>query len=57
MTKKRTLNEYRQTKEHYISPVKQIMAQQIDEDLEAAKQMAEIDHQEDLDKAGAEGSK
>ena len=46
MAKKRTMNEYRQTKEHYISPVKQVMAQQIDEDLEAAKQMAEIDRQE-----------
>ena len=46
MAKKRTMNEYRQTKEHYISPVKQIMAQQIDEELEAAKQMAEIDRQE-----------
>ena len=43
MAKKRTMNEYRQTKEHYISPVKQIMAQQIDEDLEATKQMADID--------------
>ena len=33
MAKKRTMNEYRQTKEHYISPVKQIMAQQIDEEM------------------------
>jgi len=35
MAKKRTMNEYRQTKEHYIS-----------RDQEAAKQMAEIDKQE-----------
>ena len=35
MAKKRTMNEYRQTKEHYIS-----------RDQEAAKQMAEIDRQE-----------
>ena len=34
MAKKRTMNELRQTKEHYISPVKQVMAQQIDEELE-----------------------
>ncbi len=33
MAKKRTMNEYRQTKEHYIPPVKQIMAQQIDEEM------------------------
>ena len=38
--KKRTLDEYRQTKEHYIpkeyhmEPVKRIMAQQIDEETE-----------------------
>ena len=71
--KKRTLDEYRQTKEYKLSdqegkalyqalrpckcaepkhiesyedPVKQVMAQQIDEELE----------QEDLDKAAAEGS-
>ena len=35
MAKKRTMNEYRQTKEHYIS-----------RDQEAAKQIAEIDRQE-----------
>ena len=29
-----TLNEYRQTKEYYMEPVKRIMAQQIDEELE-----------------------
>ena len=46
MAKKRTINELRQTKEYKLDPVKQIMAQQIDEDLEAAKQMAEIDRQE-----------
>ncbi len=44
MAKKRTMNEYRQTKEHYISPAKQIIAQL--EDQEAIKQMAEIDKQE-----------
>ena len=44
MAKKRTMNEYRQTKEHYISPAKQIIAQL--EDEEAIKQMAEIDKQE-----------
>jgi len=32
--KERTLNEYRQTKEYYMEPVKRIMAQQIDEELE-----------------------
>ena len=59
MAKKRTMNELRQTKEYKLSdqggtynvpykgaPVQEIMAQQIDEDLEAAKQMAEIDKQE-----------
>ena len=46
MAKKRTMNELRQSKEYKLDPVKQIMAQQIDEDLEAAKQMAEIDRQE-----------
>ena len=46
MAKKRTMNELRQTKEYKLDPVKQIMAQQIDEDQEAAKQMAEIDRQE-----------
>ena len=52
MAKKRTMNELRQTKEYQntkgneLWPVKQVMAQQIDEDLEAAKQMAEIDKQE-----------
>ena len=50
MAKKRTMNELRQTKEYKLDPVKQIMAQQIDEDLEAAKQMAEIDYQEWADK-------
>ena len=44
MAKKRTMNEYRQTKEHYISPAKQIIAQLGDQ--EAIKQMAEIDKQE-----------
>ena len=34
MAKKRTMNEYRQTKEYKLNPVKQIMAQQIDEELE-----------------------
>ena len=37
MAKKRTLNEYRQTKEHYISPVKQVMAQQIEEEMNPSK--------------------
>ena len=32
--KERTLNEYRQTKEYYMEPVKRIMAQQIDEETE-----------------------
>ena len=50
MAKKRTMNELRQTKEYKLDPVTQIMAQQIDEDLEAAKQMAEIDYQEWADK-------
>ena len=51
MAKKRTINEIRQTKEYYTGndPVKQIMAQQIEE-------LAERDHQEKLDKASAEGS-
>ena len=40
------MNKLRQTKEYKLDPVKQIMAQQIDEDQEAAKQMAEIDRQE-----------
>ena len=36
MAKKRTINEIRQTKEYYTgnNPVKQVMAQQIDEELE-----------------------
>ncbi len=36
MAKKRTINEIRQTKEYYTgnTPVKQVMAQQIDEELE-----------------------
>ncbi len=36
MAKKRTINEIRQTKEYYTgnNPVKQIIAQQIDEELE-----------------------
>ena len=46
MAKKRTMNELRQTKEYKVDPVQQVLAQQIDEDLEAAKQMAEIDRQE-----------
>jgi len=50
MAKKRTMNELRQTKEYKIDPVQQVLAQQIDEDLEAAKQMAEIDYQEWADK-------
>jgi len=54
MAKKRTMNEYRQTKEHYVpkervkrnvprhpksyeDPVKQIMAQQIDEEMNPSK--------------------
>jgi len=45
MAKKRTMNELRQTKEYKIDPVQQVLAQQIEE-LEAAKQMAEIDKQE-----------
>ena len=57
MAKKRTLNEYRQTKEHYISPVKQIMAQQIDEELEEGIKEMVDKHQEDLDKASAKASK
>ncbi len=32
MTKKRTMNELRQTKEYYMEPVKRIMAQQIEEE-------------------------
>ena len=50
MAKKRTMNELRQTKEYKIDPVQQVLAQQIDEDLKAAKQMAEIDYQEWADK-------
>ena len=50
MAKKRTMNELRQTKEYKFDPVQQVLAQQIDEDLEAAKQMAEIDYQEWADK-------
>ena len=37
------MNKLRQTKEYKLDPVKQVMAQQIDEDQEAVKQMAEID--------------
>jgi len=51
MAKKRTMNEYRQTKEYKLDPVQKVLAQQIEElaeydDQEAAKQMAEIDRQE-----------
>ena len=51
------LNKLRQTKEYKLDPVKQIMAQQIDEDLEEGIKEMIDKHQEDLDKAGAEGSK
>ena len=37
MAKKRTLNEYRQTKEYKLDPVQQVLAQQIEE-------LAEKDH-------------
>ena len=50
MAKKRTMNELRQSKEYKIDPVQQVLAQQIEE-------LAERDHQENLDKAAAEGSK
>jgi flagellar biosynthesis/type III secretory pathway protein FliH len=50
MAKPRTMNELRQTKEYKIDPVQQVLAQQIEE-------LAERDHQENLDKASAEGSK
>ena len=52
MAKQRTINEIRQTKEYYTGndPVQQVLAQQIEE-------LAERDHQENLDKASAEGSK
>ena len=49
MAKKRTMNELRQSKEYKIDPVQQVLAQQIEE-------LAERDHQEELDKAAAEGS-
>ena len=49
MAKKRTMNELRQTKEYKIDPVQQVLAQQIEE-------LAERDHQKELDKASAEGS-
>ncbi len=49
MAKPRTMNELRQTKEYKIDPVQQVLAQQIEE-------LAERDHQENLDKASAEGS-
>ena len=39
MAKKRTMNELRQTKEYKLDPVKQVLAQQIEE-------LAERDHQE-----------
>jgi len=57
MAKKRTMNELRQTKEYKIDPVQQVLAQQIEE-LEHADGIKEMvdKHQEDLDKAGAEGS-
>ena len=55
MAKQRTMNELRQTKEYKIDPVQQVLAQQIDEELkEGIKEM--VDHQENLDKASAEGS-
>jgi len=57
MAKKRTMNEYRQTKEYKLNPVKQIMAQQIDEELEEGIKEMVDKHQEDLDKASAKGSK
>ena len=34
MAKKRTMNELRQTKEYKLDPVQQVLAQQIDEELE-----------------------
>ena len=69
MAKKRTMNELRQTKEYKLSdqggtynvpykgaPVQEIMAQQIDEEMDPSKYDGDI-HQENLDKAAAEGSK
>ena len=68
MAKKRTMNELRQTKEYKLSdqggtynvpykgaPVQEIMAQQIDEEMDPSKYDGDI-HQENLDKASAEGS-
>ena len=51
MAKKRTMNEYRQTKEHYISPMKQIMAQQIDEEMLQAhgKYDGDINKEEEIE--------
>ena len=34
MAKKRTMNEYRQTKEHYVSPRKRAFVQEIDKEME-----------------------
>jgi len=46
MNKLRQTKEYQNTKGNELWPVQKVLAQQIDEDLEAAKQMAEIDRQE-----------
>ena len=61
------LNKLRQVNPHwepsfnlkkgYGDPVKEIMSQQIDEELEEGIKEMVDKHQEDLDKAGAEGSK
>jgi len=61
------LNKLRQVNPHwepsfnlkkgYGDPVKEIMSQQIDEELEEGVKEMVDKHQEDLDKAGAEGSK
>ncbi len=40
--KKRTMNELRQTKEYYMEPVKRIMAQQIDEEMDPSKYDGDI---------------
>ena len=37
MAKKRTMNELRQTKEYKLDPVKQVIAQQIDEEMNPSK--------------------
>ena len=46
MAKKRTINEIRQTKEYYTGNIKP--SKSFIEDQEAAKQMAEIDKQEQM---------